>query len=200
MARLVGVLGGTFDPPHLGHQILAEEARISLNLEKVLWVLTPNPPHKPDQPISDLGVRIEMVGETVRHNPSFELSPLDIERPPPHYAVDTMRALTIHHSDTKFIYLMGGDSLAELPTWHDASSFTGYCNAIAVLSRSGVSINFEELEKSLPGLQTKLFMLESPSIDVSSQEIRERVRDQIAYAYLVPYGVAPIIEKYHLYR
>jgi nicotinate-nucleotide adenylyltransferase len=200
VAGLIGVLGGTFDPPHLGHQILADDARLSLRLEKVLWVLTPDPPHKPNQPISALDVRLEMVKETIRYNTSFELSRVDIERSPPHYALGTMKSLQNRYRDQHFIYLMGSDSLVQLPTWHNPQAFLDYCDAVAVLSRRGAPIDLHSLEESLPGIRSKVIILDSPSIDVSSQEIRERVKNRIAFEYLVPYGVATIIEKYNLYQ
>src|SRR4030042_4938152 len=100
----LGIFGGTFDPPHVGHLILADEARVQLGLERVLWVLTPNPPHKMDQAITPLVDRLDMLRAALGDALHFELSRVDIDRPPPHYAVDTVRLLRRHHPDDTLVY------------------------------------------------------------------------------------------------
>ncbi|MCX8025419.1 MAG: adenylyltransferase/cytidyltransferase family protein, partial [Thermanaerothrix sp.] len=92
MSRL-GIFGGTFDPPHVGHLILASEAADQLHLDRVLWVLTPDPPHKRGQPITPLAIRLKLVMAAIQEDPLFELSRVEIDRPGPHYAVDTLRIL-----------------------------------------------------------------------------------------------------------
>ena len=115
----VGIFGGTFDPPHVGHLILAEECRTQLRLDRLLWVVTNQPPHKLDQTLSPVEKRVEMVQLSIAGNSHFELSRVDIDRPGPHYAVDTVRLLQEQLPEAELFYLMGGDSLHDLPTWHD---------------------------------------------------------------------------------
>ncbi len=107
----VGVFGGTFDPPHLGHLILAAEALHQLRLERLLWVLTQDPPHKHGQMICPWEARFEMVRLATAGDPAFEISRVDIDRPGPHYAVDTMGILKRQLPQTDLFYLIGGDSL-----------------------------------------------------------------------------------------
>ena len=113
----LGIFGGTFDPPHIGHLVLASEAYHQLKLDRLLWVLTPRPPHKPNQQITALEYRIEMVQAIVEDEPTFELSRVEIDRPPPHYAVDTVEILGKRFPGARLIYLVGGDSLRDLPLW-----------------------------------------------------------------------------------
>ena len=114
----IGIFGGTFDPPHMGHLILAEEACWQLQLDHVLWVLTPFPPHKKDRIISPVQDRLSMVQFAITENDRFKLSRVDIDRQPPHYAVDTVSILQQSSVNDEFYYLMGADSLIDLPTWH----------------------------------------------------------------------------------
>jgi nicotinate-nucleotide adenylyltransferase len=199
MARLIGVLGGTFDPPHIGHLILADEGRVKLGLEEVLWVLTPQPPHKSSQSISPLESRLEMVQETIKCNPAFQLSNADIDRPPPHYSVGTMSWLIEHHPSAKFLYLMGSDSLRDLPTWHESKEFVEACHGLGVMHREGIVIALDELERHIPDIKSKIHFFDAPRVGISGFEIRERVKAGLPYRYLVPHGVAEIIERLGLY-
>jgi nicotinate-nucleotide adenylyltransferase len=199
MARLIGVLGGTFDPPHIGHLMLADEGRAELGLVKVLWVLTPQPPHKSSQVISPLEYRLEMVRETIKGNPAFQLSNADIDRPPPHYSAGTIAWLFAHHPDSQFIYLMGSDSLRDLPSWHESHQFVEGCEALGVMHREGVLVDCDALESLIPGITPKLRFFDAPTVGISGFDIRQRVRAGMPYRYLVPHGVAEIIERLGLY-
>lgn len=200
MARLIGVLGGTFDPPHIGHRILADEGRAALGLDQVYWVLTPFPPHKRSQPVTALKYRLEMLQEAIKGNPDFYLSNADIDRPQPHFSLGTMEWLSEHNPDTRFIYLMGSDSFRNLPTWYQPRRFLEACAGLGVMLRESAQINFEELEREIPGIEAKTHFYNAPMISVSGFDIRRRVRTGEPYRYLVPAGVSEIIEKYQLYR
>ena len=115
----IGIFGGTFDPPHLGHLILAADAKEQLGLDQVLWVLTPFPPHKKDIKISPLQDRMTMVLLAITGNTNFHLSRVDIDRLPPHYALDTVNILRHNSPKDTFFYLMGADSLNDLLAWHE---------------------------------------------------------------------------------
>ncbi len=199
MERIIGVLGGTFDPPHTGHLLLAKRAQNVLNLDKVLWVVTPSPPHKLNLLISPLSARIRMVEQSIRTIPAFELSNADSNRSAPYYAVGTLQWLRDHHPGRKFAYLMGSDSLRELPSWHAPLEFIKLCEIIAVMHRIGSVVNLEELEKNLPGITSKTILIEGAQDEISAITIRQRVRSGEAYADLVPAGVADIIENLGLY-
>ncbi len=199
MARLTGVYGGTFDPPHWGHLILAEGARVELNLDRVLWVVTGDPPHKPEQPITPAGIRVRMVEAAIHGNPHFELSLADLERPQPHFAVGTMAWLKRRHPQAEYAYLMGSDSLRDLPAWHRPGDLLRAAAQIAVMRRPGVEVEVQELEQKLPGLTGKLVFFDSPPIGLSGRDIRRRVHEGKAFRYMVPETVAQIILDEGLY-
>jgi len=119
----VGVFGGTFDPPHVGHLILAGEAVDQLGLQRLLWVLTPNPPHKLNQAVTSLEIRLEILQAAIEENPVFEISRVEMDRPGPHFAVDTVGMLAKLLPKAELFYLIGGDSLHDLPTWCDPQGF-----------------------------------------------------------------------------
>ena len=200
MARLIGIFGGTFDPPHLGHLLLASEGLMRLELRKVLWVLTPFPPHKPDTPLSPLDLRIEMTKVAIRQNKDFDLSMADIDRPPPHYSLGTMKWLKSKYPNDGFAYLMGSDSLRDLYTWHQAGEFVNLCLQIGVLHRPGADVDLDELEGKLPGISSKVKYFTGPSIDLTAREIRARVKNGSPYEFLLPQGVAEIIQQNNLYQ
>lgn len=195
----IGVFGGTFDPPHIGHCILAAEAQAQFDLKTVLWVLTPDPPHKPDQKITLLAHRKEMVLLAIATNERFEFSSVDIDRPPPHYAVDTMALLREQYAHEELCYIMGADSLVELHTWHDPLRFISLCHHILVLPRQGVQVNVQRLEAILPGIRGKIEIVQSPTIGISSSQIRQRIQMGMPFQYYLPQGVYQYIVTYKLY-
>ena len=196
----LGILGGTFDPPHIGHLVLASEAQAQLGLQLVLWVLTPSPPHKQDQLIAPLPDRLAMLLAALGDNPFFRLSRVDIERQPPHYAVDTVRLLQASHPEAELIYLMGGDSLRDLLTWHQPAAFVQACAAIGVMQRLGVPVDLERVYQAIPGLAEKVTFIETPWLEISSSDIRQRVQQGRPYRYLLPQLVFDLIAQRELYR
>ena len=200
MAIRLGIFGGTFDPPHQAHLILADEARHQLGLERVLWVLTPDPPHKEGQVISPWQVRLELLAAALDGDISFEISRVEIERPPPHFAFDTMQILREHNPGAELICLMGGDSLRDLPTWKRPLDFLAACHAVGVMRRPGDAIDLTELEHELPGLSEKVIFVASPLLQISSCEIRRRVASGEPVRYYLPRGVYEIILDRGLYQ
>lgn len=195
---MIGILGGTFDPPHLAHLILAEEAVHRLELTAVLWVPTAEPPHKPDQPITPIEHRLRMVELAIAGNPAFAVSRVDIDRPGPHYSVDTVTIIKGEYAQVAF--LMGADSLDQILSWHRPRDLVNACSALAVMKRPGVDPNLEELDEQLPGLQAKLQVLEAPMVDISSQAIRRRIREAHPHRYVLPQRVVEYIHSERLYR
>jgi nicotinate-nucleotide adenylyltransferase len=197
---MIGVMGGTFDPPHIAHLLLADLGRFAFELERVLWVVTAVPPHKPDQPISPVEDRLMMVKAAIRGNPDFEISLADHDRPAPHYAIDTMHWLQDRFPRTRFMYLMGSDSIRDLPTWHNPSGFVAACHQLGVMHRPGVEMDLHDLESEIPGLMEKVRFFDAPLIECSGRDIRQRVRQGLPYRYFLPPDVAAFIEKRDLYR
>jgi nicotinate-nucleotide adenylyltransferase len=196
----VGIFGGTFDPPHIGHLILAEEAVEQLALQQVLWVLTPLPPHKLDQKISPVQDRMSMVLLALAENNRFRLSRVDMDRPPPHYAADTMALLLERSHEDEFIYIMGADSLTELNTWHEPARFVSLCHGIGVMKRPGEDYSVEWLEAEFPGITPKLAFFDTPMIEISGSDIRRRVSDGKNIRYFVPDKIHHFIINHKLYR
>jgi len=194
----IGVLGGTFDPPHLGHLRLAEAAQTQLRLEEVLWVVTADPPHKQGNPLSPVADRLAMVEATIAEQPGYAISRVDIDRPGPHWAADTVRLLAGEFPGDELIYLMGGDSLRDLPTWGRPLEFLSYCS-LGVLRRPGDAIDLSALEQKLPGLTAKVAFVEAPPLIASSNEIRRRLQNGDSATGLVPDSVAQIIRERGLY-
>lgn len=196
----LGIFGGTFDPPHIGHLVLAAEAQEQLDLERILWVLTPAPPHKQGQVISPLASRLEMLQAAIQNNATFQISRVDMDRPPPHYALDTMRLLRQAYPKDELVYLMGGDSLEDLPTWHQPQAFVAACDRLGVMLRPGTQIDLIELERKIPGIGEKICFVGTPLLEISASDIRKRVSQRRHYRYYLPDGVYQIIQAYHLYH
>lgn len=197
---MIGVFGGTFDPPHLGHMILAEEAYDQLGLDRLLFVLTADPPHKKNQLVSLWDVRLKLLGAAIDGNSKFELSRVDIDRPPPHYAVDTVKIMADQFPGAEIVYLMGSDSLIELPTWHNPRDFVGKCSSIGVICRPGYPVNFDILEVQIPGISAKVKFVDAPLLDIASSEIRERIMQNRPYRYYLLPKVFQLIQELKLYQ
>jgi nicotinate-nucleotide adenylyltransferase len=196
----LGIFGGTFDPPHVGHLILAMEAFDQLHLDKVLWVLTPNPPHKIGKVITPANDRLRMVSASIAQDPAFELSRVDIDRPGPHYVRETVNLLHQKFSEAELVFLMGGDSLHDLPTWHEPKEFIKECDRLGVMHRVGEKINLDLLEKALPGISSKVEFIEAPILEISSKKIRQLVSQGKPYRYYLLPTVYEIIQTSGLYR
>jgi nicotinate-nucleotide adenylyltransferase len=196
----IGLFGGTFDPPHLAHLLLASEAAYQFKLSRILWVLTPNPPHKDNEPITPLERRLAMLNLTIADNPVFELSRLELDRPGPHYSVDTVKQLAAQEKDADIILLIGGDSLYDLPTWRFPSDLVAVVHQIGVMHRPGDSVNLPALEERLPGISKKVRFVDTLLQDISSSEIRRRIANSEPYRYYVPPAVYEYILKHKLYQ
>jgi nicotinate-nucleotide adenylyltransferase len=187
----LGIIGGTFDPPHYGHLALAENARVQLQLDRVLFVLAGWPPHKPGQPITPSHQRVAMVGAAIAGNPSFAFSRVDLDRLGPHYTVDMLAELQRKYPEAKLFFLMGGDSLAEFPSWRDPSGIARRARLV-VMQRPGYEPDLTVLEKAVPGIGERLVWLDGPYLDSAASDLRRRVREGLPIRYLVP----PMVEAY----
>lgn len=198
-AQRLGILGGTFDPPHLGHLKLAAEARRQLSLDHVLWVLTGRSPFKQERQLTVPEVRREMVLATIEGQTGFVFSDLEISRPPPQYTADTVVLLARQYPQAKLFYLMGSDVLEELPRWHRPSVILANCR-LGVFQRPGAPPRLESLEEALPGLSGRVDWIQAPPLDITASDIRRRVREGRTYAHLVPKAVGQMIKQHGLYQ
>jgi nicotinate-nucleotide adenylyltransferase len=179
---------------------MANEAQYQLRLDKLLWVLTGDPPHKQGQPITELAHRLRMVQLTLSEEPDNELSRIEIDRPSPHYAVDTIHLLAEQHPQAELIYLMGGDSLREITGWHRPLELVAACHEIGVMRRPGDNIDLASLEQQLPGLTDKVHFVNAPLLEISSREIRQRIASGRPYRHYLHTYVYQYIQEYQLYR
>jgi nicotinate-nucleotide adenylyltransferase len=196
----IGIFGGTFDPPHIGHLILADEAYQQIGLSVVLWVPVSKPPHKPVSNITDIDYRTKLVSLAIKGNPHFQLSRIDIDRPPPHYAVDTIRLLQDIYPDDKLIYLMGADSLQNLHKWYDPKGFISCCYALGIMNRSGSDIDLTNIEKLVPSIKNKLIFIKTPLIDFSASTIRKKIKNGLAYRYYLQRRVFDVVVRDKIYK
>jgi nicotinate-nucleotide adenylyltransferase len=195
----IGILGGTFDPIHTGHLVIAEEARIKLGLKEVLFVPAGQPWLKLDRDITPAVHRVEMVRRAIADNPHFKLCTLEAERGGPSYTVDTLTMLRKQlGSEASLFFILGRDTLAELPLWKEPQKVVQLCRLV-VPPRLG-SRDLKHLEKAIPGLMDKVIQLDMPVIGISSSEIRQRMAQGLPIHYLVPKGVEEYIVEHGLYR
>jgi len=196
----LGIFGGTFDPPHLGHLILAQEALWQLQLERILWLLTPASPLKSRASISPWEQRMDLLEVALGDNPDFKISRIDIERPGPHYAFESMQQLREKFPQSHLVYLIGGDSLRDLPRWQNPLELIRFSDQIGVMDRPGESAALDKLESQLPGLGAKLVWIESPLIEISGKMIRQRLKTGGPVKYFLPDTVYRKIKEKGLYR
>jgi len=196
----IGVLGGTFDPVHTGHLLVAEEAKARLNLAEVLFVPAGQPWLRGDSPIAAAEHRMRMVRLAIDDKPYFRLSTIEIERSGYSYTVDTIAELKgqVDVGDELF-FILGWDCLAELPKWREPSRLVGMCRLVAVPRVGSAAPDLDSLEAAVPGLKGRVVLLDKPRVDVSASEIRERVARGLSIEHLVPESVARYIREQGLY-
>jgi nicotinate-nucleotide adenylyltransferase len=190
-----GILGGTFDPIHIAHLLLAEQAAEQLVLDKVLLIPAGDPWRKAGRAITPATLRLEMVRRAVADNPLFEVDDREVRREGATYTIDTLRELRreLDEDDDLFL-LLGEDALADLPRWKDPEAFPDYA-AIVVAPREG-----SELPESLPFDSSRIERIEMPYMDVSSTDLRSRISFGRSLRYLVPEPVRAFIEANGLYQ
>lgn len=196
----IGIFGGTFDPPHVGHLILAAEARDQLQLDHVLWVITPDPPHKTKRKVSPLAIRLALVQAAASKDPGFQISRVEIDRPGPHYSADTVQILARENPGAELFYLMGGDSLHDLPDWKRPREFIDCLAGIGVMRRPQDFIDLPQLERTLPGIIAKVHFVNTPLLEISSTSIRERIANGRHFQYFLPPEVFDLVQSKELYR
>ena len=195
----IGVLGGTFDPPHYGHLVIAQEALVVLQLAQVLFVPAKDPPHKLHQRYSLAEHRLRMVELAIASNPGFAISRVDLEREGPSYTVDTLACLRRQLGpEAEFYFLMGMDSLAGILTWYRPAEILAQAY-LAVATRPGYGVDLQALESILPGITHRTRILEAPELAIASHDLQRRIRLGLPIRYQVPDSVEAYIKEHGLY-
>lgn len=184
----IGIIGGTFDPPHVGHLIIAEEVRIALGLDEVWFIPTNEPPHK-EKAMTDGKTRIKMVKKAVKNNPYFKVNDIEMEREGKSYTIDTMKALINRNPDITFYFIIGADMVEYLPHWHKIDELMELVTFVGV-KRYGFNFN-----STYPILEVAI-----PMIDISSSMIKERLIKNQSVTYLIPETVENFINEERLYE
>jgi nicotinate-nucleotide adenylyltransferase len=194
----LGLLGGTFDPPHYGHLVAAQEAAWQLQLERVLFLPAQQNPLKRGDPTSPADVRCEMVACAIADNPLFELSRADLDRPPPSYTAELLRQL--HRPDRELFWLVGADILPELPRWCRPDEILRLARLV-VVNRPGAPLpDIDALEAALPGARERVDLVSIPGVAISARYVRARVAAGQPIRYLTPPAVEQYIHEKGLYR
>ena len=197
----LGILGGTFDPIHHGHLLIAEEAREALGLERVLLVPAAAPPHKPGRPVTDATDRLEMVELAIAGNPAFEVGRQELERGGTSYTVDTLLALRAERGAAAGDpwLILSSEALAELPSWRDPDGILGLCR-LAVVPRGGYAdLDHAWVAARFPGREDRVRFLPGPLLPISGSVVRRRAAAGRSVRYLVPDAVATYIAQHRLY-
>jgi nicotinate-nucleotide adenylyltransferase len=190
----LGLFGGTFDPPHIGHLVVAQDAAEELDLDLLLFVPARDPPHKDRADLSPAAIRLEMTRAAVGTNEGLGVSDVELEREGPSYTVDTLEFFRGEHPDAEIFFLMGTDQLMEIHLWHEAATLPHLAGLVA-MSRPGI-----DPEASVPAIDIEFRRIPVTWVDISSTGIRDRVRDGRSIQYLVPSPVRDIIDRNALYR
>ncbi len=195
----LGIFGGTFDPIHLGHLLIAEELMFRLSLDRVLFLPSNLPPHKTGQSVGPNDDRMVMLRAALEGNPRFEISTVDMDRPGLSYTADSIEILGGSYPQSELYFLMGQDSLRDLPTWHDPNRIARNAR-LGVALRPGVNVDLESILTAVPDARDRVDLVPVPLIQISSREIRRRVRDGEPITYHVPKPVEEHIQRQNLYR
>jgi nicotinate-nucleotide adenylyltransferase len=196
----VGILGGTFNPPHLAHMVCASEARAQLQLERVLIVPTGVPPHKQMEQEPGRMHRLEMCRLAIEgHRDWLEVSAIEVNRDGPSYTVDTLREIHAKQPGDELTFIVGGDMAWSLPSWHEPEAILELAT-VAVAERAGA--RREEVRGRLAGMRhaERISYIDVPRLDISSSALRRRVREGRPIDYLVADTVADYIEQWRLYQ
>ncbi len=196
----IGVLGGTFDPIHNGHLIVAEDTRTRLNLGEVLFVPAGQPWLKANSFILAAEHRVRMVRLAIADKPYFKLSAIEIDRAGPSYTIDTITELQAQlGAGDELFFILGWDNLTELPRWKEPSRLIKMCRLVAVPRVGYPSPDLNSLEATIPGLSQQVVLLDKPEVDISASVIRQRVAQSLSINHLVPEPVDEYIKRHKLY-
>jgi len=195
----IGVFGGTFDPVHLAHLILAEQCREQARLDQVWFVPAARPPHKHEDELTPFERRVEMLQFAVAGQPAFRVEELEKDRAGPSYTADTLDELARRQPGNEWFLLVGSDTLRDLPTWHEPRRVVARAGLLVVARPGAALVPAEELQAKL-GAPVRVQNIDVPLIDISSSDLRARVRRGRSIRYFVPRAVEMYVLEKKLYR
>jgi nicotinate-nucleotide adenylyltransferase len=198
MTARIGILGGTFDPIHYGHLAIAEEARLALQLDRVLFVPAAQQPLKRGGHVATPEQRLAMTRLACTSNAHFDVARIELDRPGPSFTITTLEALQAAEIG-ELHFILGADALAELPRWHSVMRVIELAWIVAV-GRPGNAPDIAQIARALPGLNERLTLLEGPALEISSTSLRRRVSAGQPIRYQTPDAVVAYIYKHGLYR
>lgn len=196
----IGILGGTFDPIHIGHLIIAEEARYQLGLDKVVFLPAGKPYFKKNRIVSSQGDRLKMISLGIKDNPLFEVSDLEIRREGPTYSIESIPKIKDQYGGAELYFLIGLDALADIHKWKYPAELLEMCRVVGVKRPGYHDFDWSQIEDKIPGASQKIKIIEVSQIGVSSTDIRMMVKNGISVRYLVPDAVIRYIEEHKLYK
>ena len=196
----VGILGGTFDPVHIGHLKIAQLALGQLKLDRVLFTPAGAPWLKADKIITAAVHREKMIDIAIADYPAFELSTIELEREGATYTADTLEIVRkTMDEDIEIFFIMGWDSLVQLPRWKRPGDIVKMCRLVAFTRVGMESPDLQDLERKVPGISRSAILLDMPPVDISSSDIRDRVLRGLSIKDMVPEGVEDYIKTHRLY-
>ena len=199
----IGIFGGTFDPVHIGHLILAEQCREAAKLDKVLFVPAALPPHKQLQPLTSFGQRVEMLALAISGHPPFGIEEMEKDRAGPSYTVDTLAELHEQRPGDELYFILGSDSVRDLPIWYQPKRILQLATLLVVARADGPAFSAKKLKESLElgdEFPLRYEVVEAPLITLSSRDIRRRIAEGRSVRYMIPRSVEAYIEDKRLYR
>jgi nicotinate-nucleotide adenylyltransferase len=199
----IGVFGGTFDPVHLGHLILAEQCREQAQLDQVWFVPAASPPHKQGQALTSFAQRVEMLALALAGQPAFLINELERDRPGPSYTVHTLQEIRASHPDTELFLPVGSDTLLDLPTWYQPACILELATLLVTPRPGYEMLSAEQLRTALslpPEAPVRVQFIDAPLIDIASRDLRRRAAEGRTVRYLVPRAVEVYVRDRRLYR
>ncbi len=194
----IGILGGTFDPPHIGHLVIADQARAQLGADSVWFTPVGQPPHKDDSRVSAATHRVNMTRLAIGGNLNFDICLIDVDRPPPHFTVDLFVILRARYPAHEFTFIIGADTLMDLPHWQRPRELLTLTR-VAVAHRPRFQPDLGELEKQLPGIGSRIEWVDTPLTDLASHDLQRRAKEGLPLRYTVTRAVADYIRENSLY-
>ncbi len=197
----IGIMGGTFNPIHFGHLFLAENAYEQAGLDKVLFMPSKNPPHKPFPEGVNQQQRVEMISLAIANNPHFELSTIELSRDGLTYTADTLQLLSTQNPDNEYFFIVGTDSLFYMQHWKDPQIVFDHCTVL-VAGRDNADMDSiqKHMELLQQSFQAKIIYVEMPTIQISSADIRTRIKQEKTVHYYLPEPIIDYVEQNRLYK
>lgn len=196
----IGIFGGSFNPLHQGHLIVAEFAAESINLDQVLFTPVVHPPHRSGSELAPIQHRLAMIEMAIAGNTRFFTSLVDVERPGPHYSVETVQILEQQFAGSQLYFVMGGDSFKSFPRWHQPEQIVEHCRLAVMRRPSHKPVEPDMHDALMPNLHQRVDMIEAPPIGISATRVREQLATGRSVRYLVPDNVLDYIHTHNLYQ